>query len=142
VEKRNRSNYYSCAVCLENNSRKYRKKKWQKYLAGKANCRKEKSDEILTELDIQKLFEDQNGKCILSGVTFDIESKWDRPSLDRIDNLKGYSKDNIQLVTWRINHARGELSVVEFIQMCYDVVDRQRELYAKHYKKVIEGFQL
>lgn len=37
-------------------------------------------------------------------------SKWDKPSIDRIDNNKGYSLDNIRLTTWRTNKARWERS--------------------------------
>lgn len=113
--------YYACSICLENNCKKYRKKKWTSYLAQKANSRKREGSEKLTGQDIQKLFEDQNGICKLSGIEFDIEHKWNRPGLDRIDNTKGYTKDNIQLVTWIVNHTRGELSVVDYKNLCSHV---------------------
>lgn len=32
------------------------------------------------------------------------------PSIDRLDDYKGYSFDNIQLVTWEVNNQRGRLS--------------------------------
>jgi hypothetical protein len=37
----------------------------------------------------------------------------DRVSLDRIDNLRGYASDNVQLVTQFANRARGTLSCDE-----------------------------
>jgi hypothetical protein len=43
--------------------------------------------------------------------------KWCNPlscSIDRIDNSKGYTKDNIQLVTWAFNRARMNVELVEF----------------------------
>lgn len=113
--------YYSCATCLEINSKKYRKKKWEKYLAQKANSRKRPGSVILTEQDIKNLNIKQQNKCAISGVEFNIESKWDRPSLDRIDNQKGYTLDNIQLVTWIVNHTRGDLTIDEYINLCVSV---------------------
>lgn len=43
--------------------------------------------------------------------------KWCNPlscSIDRIDNTKGYTKDNIQLVTWAFNNARRNTDLNEF----------------------------
>lgn len=121
------SNYYACSICLENNCRKHRKKNWVAYLAQKANSRKREGSEKLSGIDIQNLFDKQRGICKISGVKFDIESKWDRPSLDRINNNLGYTKDNIQLVTWIVNHTRGELSIEEFIEMCGKVYEHNKE---------------
>lgn len=126
-EKRCKSNYYACSICLERNSVRHRKKKWQAYLAQKANARKKQGSEKLFESDIEELFNKQEGKCVLSGIRFDIESKWNRPSLDRIDNSKGYTKDNIQLVTWIVNHTRGELSVSEYLEICKLVSKEKNE---------------
>jgi len=36
----------------------------------------------------------------------DTNSKWDRPSFDRIDESKPYSMDNIQVMSWRENFER------------------------------------
>lgn len=113
--------YYSCSLCLEDNSKRYRKRYWSKYLAQKANTRKKPGSEKLTGEDVDLLIKNQNNKCAISGVSFDLESKWNKPSLDRIDNTKGYTLDNIQLVTWIVNHSRGELTVEEFKEMCRKV---------------------
>jgi hypothetical protein len=120
-DKRKSKSYYSCSLCLERNCRTYRKKHWPKYLAQKANTRKRKDSIIITKEHIENLYEKQKGICAISGKNFDIESKWLRPSLDRIDSDKGYQLDNIQLVTWIVNHTKGNLSDDEFIQMCYDI---------------------
>lgn len=129
VRDKRKSYYHSCSICLENNCKKYRKNKWTTYLAQKANCRKRPGSEKLTSADIQKLFDDQFGVCKISGVRFDIEHKWNRPSLDRIDNNKGYTIDNIQLVTWIVNHTRGELTIDEYINLCKEVTEFKREGY-------------
>ena len=47
------------------------------------------------------------------------ETKWEHTaSIDRIDNNKDYTLENIQLVHKTVNMARGTLTVSEFIDMC------------------------
>ncbi len=57
---------------------------------------------------IKELNEKQNGKCIYTGLDLNWTpgkgkgQRWcppDRASMDRVDPLKGYTKDNVQLVT-------------------------------------------
>ena len=36
-------------------------------------------------------------------------NKWKCPSVDRIDNTKGYSMDNIELMTWKQNSEKSDL---------------------------------
>lgn len=76
--------------------------------------------------DIALLHELQGGKCALSGRPIAwSEQKWDHSaSIDRINNQKGYSLDNIQLVDKQVNMARGSLSVEEFVSLCQDVADK------------------
>lgn len=68
---------------------------------------------------VHKLWEQQNGRCALTGQAFERRSdedggvQDDRMSLDRIDNTKGYSDGNVQLVTQFANRARGTLHVDE-----------------------------
>lgn len=65
---------------------------------------------------VERLWKEQKGRCVLTGTPFEIEHidnggiHDDRISLDRIDNDKGYSANNIQLVTQFANRARGTLS--------------------------------
>ena len=46
-------------------------------------------------------------------------SQWSdmSPSLDRIDNNKPHNTDNIQIISWRANNAKGVLSFNELVQM-------------------------
>lgn len=113
--------YYMCSICTGNNSKSHRLNNWSKYLAQKANARKRENSIKITGEHIDLLLQSQDNKCIVSGVTFDMKSKWNKPSLDRIDNTRGYTLDNIQLVTWIVNHTRGELTVEEYIQLCKQV---------------------
>lgn len=63
-----------------------------------------------------ELYDNQNGKCALTGLPLDTgpvraESGRDRrpfrPSLDRIDSSRGYTKDNVRLVCSCVNYALG-----------------------------------
>lgn len=73
------------------------------------------------DIDIEflnKIFNEQQEKCVLTGIKFDDENL---PSLDRIDSSKGYTKENIQLVLIRINKMKSDLKQNDFIDLCIDV---------------------
>lgn len=73
------------------------------------------------------LYEKQNRKCALSGVSIELKANYkgkesnNTASLDRIDNSKGYSIDNVQWVHKTINIMRNKLTVNEFIDFCKEV---------------------
>lgn len=91
----------------------------------------------ITLSDIEDLIKKQNNMCALSGVELDwdvcdeISSSrsypYSRASLDRIDSSKGYTLDNVQLVTNNINKAKSTMTTNEFIFMCRQVVDYANE---------------
>lgn len=39
------------------------------------------------------------------------------PSIDRINNNKGYTKDNIIIVSFRVNHIKGNASIKELVNI-------------------------
>ena len=52
--------------------------------------------------------------------------KWCNPwvaTIDRIDNSKGYTQDNIQIVSWSANQVKGHLNDDEFLYMCKRVTE-------------------
>lgn len=56
----------------------------------------------LTEDDIQDMLNTQDYKCYYTGLAFeDAEGK--RPSIDRINSNKGYTKDNVVITLGVIN---------------------------------------
>ena len=63
-----------------------------------AYTKQELGEWIKSQPNFQELFD----KYIESG--FD---SWLKPSVDRLDDNKGYSFDNIQLITWKENHDKG-----------------------------------
>ena len=83
----------------------------------------------ITIEDIATLYEIQKGKCALTGWNIGWTSvNWNHSaSIDRIDNLKGYTLDNIQLVHKSVNMARGTLSVSEFIDMCNAITNNYNQ---------------
>jgi uncharacterized protein (DUF433 family) len=86
--------------------------------------RSAKKDFNLSLEDIRDIWNNQNGKCAVTSLplvckTFD-DGKNKNPyqaSLDRINNNKGYSKDNVRFVCLIVNYARNNFSdeqVIEF----------------------------
>lgn len=65
------------------------------------------------------------GVCEVTGLEFDVSGDERRersrnprmPSLDRIDSSKGYTKDNVQVVIWIYNQAKGEWRHDEFMML-------------------------
>ena len=92
------------------------------------NCDKKRHDNIDLDVDfLLRLLASQNGECALTGVplTFNRYSankhRWLNPtncSVDRIDNSKPYSQDNVRLVACIVNIMRGSLSDDELIKWC------------------------
>jgi len=89
-------------------------------------CLGNTNDEIKKFL--YNLFEKQKGLCALSGfpIVFANTIKGDMygettASLDRIDSLKGYTKDNVQWVHKWINFMKQDFKQEDFINFCVAV---------------------
>jgi hypothetical protein len=59
-------------------------------------------DELKEWVFSQPIFHELYDKWVKSGY-----NRWEKPSCDRIDDYKGYSFDNIQLMTWGENSLKG-----------------------------------
>jgi len=67
-----------------------------------------------------KMYKDQKGKCKLSGEILSLQKNSKHlVSLDRIDSTKGYTIDNVQLVTKITNIAKSDLDDETFDRMIY-----------------------
>lgn len=80
---------------------------------------------------LNNLFESQNHKCALSGLSIEPDlvtpvSKQSM-SIDRIDSNIGYEEGNIQWVDKRINMMKGTLSNEEFIELCTMVANYNKK---------------
>ena len=100
----------------------------------------------LTLEHLQELYRRQKGKCNYTGRPIIVQIKREREkrygknkfstrayhnlnraSVDRIDPNKGYTIDNVHLVSIHINYAKLDLLHEDFIQMCRDVVDVENQ---------------
>ena len=109
------------------------------YLKGKAKNRGLVFE--VTAEELWNLFLKQNSRCALSGVILVLETKinaqhnldrtYHTASLDRIDNNKGYTIDNVQWVHKVLNHMRRQYSIEEYIAWCRLVTQHQDELQVK-----------
>lgn len=89
-----------------------------------------KVDGYECDLDLDylcNLWETQEGRCALTNEVLTLErevKRWSSSlvSIDRIDNTKGYTKDNVWLVMTKVNFAKGTQSVKDFVEMCRKVV--------------------
>jgi hypothetical protein len=74
----------------------------------------------MTKEDAWDMFIKQDKKCWFTGVELVIHNKYavNTASLDRINNKKGYSKDNVRWVHKHINMMKRIMSDNDFIEMC------------------------
>jgi hypothetical protein len=50
----------------------------------------------------------------------------DKPSLDRVDNTKGYTPDNVHVISWRANQHKRDMSLEQILQLAEYVLAHQR----------------
>lgn len=81
----------------------------------------------ITIEDLQAQWEKQGGKCALTGLPIRIGSgRTGRvASVDRIDNAKGYTKDNIQWVHKDVNLMKNKFDEDYFYEICKRVVEKR-----------------
>jgi hypothetical protein len=81
--------------------------------------------------DLDRVFIEEKlsaGKCEVTGLPFDFTSPGDSrknpfaPSIDRIDNSLGYTKNNVRIVLWSVNLMHGEMTDEQLIEMCKAVI--------------------
>lgn len=115
----------TCNPCKNKERMRQAGEDLSKYIAlkitwGKNNAKRRGLDFNLTKQELLDLYEEQKGLCALSGLPMTRSSDNSEYSLsiDRIDSESGYTKDNVQLVCWRINTMKSSLSVEMFKWWC------------------------
>jgi hypothetical protein len=81
--------------------------------------KKQGYDYELTIDDLLQIYDNQDGRCAITGAFMfwkknAVEMRDINMSIDRKDNNKGYTKDNVQLVCYRINMLRGGMDLDRF----------------------------
>jgi hypothetical protein len=61
-------------------------------------------------------------RCPYLGTTFDTTDKELSPSLDRIDSSKGYTKDNIRVISYKANRMKSNATEQELISFAKGVL--------------------
>lgn len=72
------------------------------------------------ELDyefISGLLSAQDGLCFYTGAQLELTGD-NKISIDRLDSTKGYTRDNVNLVTFRVNIVKRDTTHEEFITLC------------------------
>lgn len=104
-----------CNDCFKTRQRQYEEQNSFKYLAIDIQRSPKECDDSDWEQKLIELWDDQEGRCAISGVemTFKRGSIL-RVSPDRINNDLGYVEGNVRLVCWYLNKMRSNKTVEEF----------------------------
>lgn len=108
-------------------------KKWRETIGGLATtmhlsarqrARKKGIEYQLSPTTIEALIKMQGERCKLTGIRFEYQhsEKYNKrpwvPSIDRIDNSRGYTFDNVHIVCHVVNLAKNILDLEDFDHMC------------------------
>lgn len=76
------------------------------------------------------LFQDQKGRCALSGIPISIEKKDKHhkctASLDRIRSDEDYTTDNVQWVHQDVNYMKQDFEEKYFIELCRSIANNNK----------------
>lgn len=72
-----------------------------------------------------ELFMSQDKKCAITGTEIDLTTDG---SIDRIDNNRGYTKDNVWWVIKDINKLKLDFTLDRFIELCEMVVNNKEKI--------------
>jgi hypothetical protein len=71
---------------------------------------------------IEQLYNEQDRKCAYSGIKLSFnKTEKHKLSIDRIDSNKGYTTDNVHLVSWAINQAKGNMDEIDFLDSIHKI---------------------
>lgn len=94
------------------------------YSSAKTRCKIENIPFLIEKKDIINQYNNQRGKCYYTGVSMSPARKTENlMSLDRVDPLGGYTKENIVLCCWNINEMKKNRTENKFIEMCKNIFE-------------------
>lgn len=100
---------------------------WQRMLVG---AKKRNLKVTISIKDAWKKFQEQGGKCALSGVELTMGTPGcsnATASLDRVDNNKGYIQGNIQWLHKKINFMKLDLPQETFLTFCRLITENNKQ---------------
>jgi len=112
------------AVRLGQYTRKWQSNHWAKNILTNSRTgtwRRGLAKVDVTEADILAIFDAQKGRCHWFGIPMlptDAHRDPQRPSLDRLDNSRGYHRDNVVLCCAAANIGRSSASAERFAEFC------------------------
>lgn len=97
--------------------------------AARLRAKKKGIECTINYIDIETMWNQQNGLCYYSGLPMDKEPgrgkgkvNINKVSIDRLVSAKGYTLDNIVLCRYIVNRAKCNFLKEDFINMCRSVV--------------------
>lgn len=99
--------------------------------AGKTRSKQRGMSHGITADYLTDLAEAQRYRCVISGIEFEQSTYWRTkrrnpfsPSIDRIDNARGYEIGNVRIVCLIVNLARSNFDDSALVKMAKAIVDR------------------
>lgn len=92
---------------------------------------------LLSSEIIRQMLEEAQDRCALTRLTFDYNERTDSeewlrrplsPSIDRLDNRRGYELDNVRIVCTSINIAINEWGLETFEKVCRAFIEHRGEV--------------
>jgi signal recognition particle GTPase len=124
---------------------KYQERKlrmWENYLL--SNSKNRECENTLTVEDIKEIYNKQNGLCYWFKVPLIpslIKKHPQQPSLDRLDNSKGYVKDNVVLSCYAANIGRNETNPdiwLDFLDVMFNKTNKTKDKINKSIQSLRE----
>jgi hypothetical protein len=83
--------------------------------ASKQRAKEKGREHSISVADVKNIYP-ADGLCPIFGVKLEFNEAGFRdssPSIDRIDSTKGYTVDNIQVISWKANRIKGAATLQE-----------------------------
>lgn len=106
-----------------------------------ARCRS-RDNRLAFNLDVNYLcglMYAQKGLCSISKERMVPNSNRTSPSLDRIDPKLGYTKGNVQWLTWRMNSIKSDLNMKQLTNLCKQVVESSETIRKEYTSNDVEA---
>lgn len=81
-----------------------------------------KQSGLIADISFQEYKEFREKPCFYCGEIF--QRGRTSYSLDRIDNTRGYLKDNVVPCCYRCNHSKAKMTMTDFINFCHLISER------------------